>query len=194
MAVAKAVFAGVYHARELTDDLITGERLDNAVKCLEYLGNQLDEIANGVNEANAKIDHVVEHRRVHLQVVELKEKREFLVSATEAGKPSQNSHEIVESYTVRVSEKQPLSFVDVTDSTTWTPQGNGLYLVVIDLPQGLNNAELFVFEVWHTETYTVKVIKKTNDEKETVFEEREVVHSGFTLFDRSAQKFAGMGQ
>lgn len=186
LAVGKAVYAGLYQSEELRDDMITGLRLDNAVECLQYLGEKISEISNGVNEANAKIDHVVEHRRVHLQVVEVKEKREFLVSATEAGKPSQNSHEIVEEHTVRVSEKQALSFVDVTASTTWTPQGAGLYLVVIDLPQGLNNAELFVFEVWHTENYTVTI----NDKDE----QRSTVHSGFTLFDRSAQNNAGLGQ
>ncbi len=193
-AVAKAALSLTWMQLELADDTVTGVRLDNAVQCLEYLGAQLDDIANGVNEANAKIDHVVEHRRVHLQVVELKEKREFLVSATEAGRPSQPGHEMVETFTVRVSEKQPLSFVDVTASTTWTPQGNGLYLVVIDLQQGLKNAELFVFEVGHTVTYEVEVIKEVDGTKQKVIEPRYVEHSGFTLFDRSAQSNVGMGQ
>lgn len=183
-AVLKGIAVGVFDNLELIDDTITATRLDNAVQCLEYVGDKIGDIANGVNEANGKIDHVVEHRRVHLQVVELKEKREFLVSATEAGKPSQPPHEIVASCAVRVSEKQPLSFVDV--SATCTPQGNGLYLVVVDLPQSLKNAELFVFEVGHTETYEVEI----DSEKQP----RQVVHSGFTLFDRSAQNNVGLGQ
>jgi hypothetical protein len=193
-AVAKAALNLTWQELELADDAVSGVRLDNAVKCLQYLGGQLDDIANGVNEANAMIEHVVEHRRVHLQVVELKEKREFLVSATEAGRPGQPGHEMVETFTVRVSEKQPLSFVDVTASTTWTPQGDGLYLVVVDLPQALKNAELFVFEVGHTVSYEVEVIKEVNGTKQTVMEPRYVEHSGFTLFDRSAQSNVGGGQ
>ena len=194
LATAKSVANLAGEPFELLDDSISGARLDNAVMCLEYLGENLDDITNGVNEANAMIDHVVEHRRAHLQVVELKEKSEFLVSATEAGRPSQPGHEIVASFTVRVSEKQPLSFVDVTASTTWTPQGNGLYLVVVDLPQSLKNAELFVFEVGHTETYTVEVIEEVNGTKQTVTKTESVEHSGSTLFDRSAQNNVGMGQ
>jgi hypothetical protein len=193
-AVIKAATNIIWQETELADDAITGARLDNAVKCLEYLGAQLDDIADGVNEANAKIDHLVEHRRVHLQVVELKEKREFLVSATEAGRPGQPGHEMVETFTVRVSEKQPLSFVDVTASTTWTPQGSGLYLVVIDLPRNLKNAELFVFEVGHTVTYEVEVIKEVDGTKQTVTEPRYVEHSGFALFDRSAENDIETGQ
>jgi len=193
-AVAKAATSITWQELELADDTVTGARLDNAVQCLEYLGAQLDDIANGVNEANAKIDHLVEHRRVHLQVVELKEKREFLVSATEAGRPGQPAHEMVETFTVRVSEKQPISFVDVTASTTWTPQGNGLYLVVVDLPRNLKAAELFVFEVGHTVTYEVEVIREVDGTKQTVVEPRYVEHSGFALFDRSAENDIDTGQ
>jgi hypothetical protein len=126
-------------------------------------------IAAMMTQAQDTLDNVVELRSVHLQVIELIEKREFLVAATEAGIPVSD----IEFLSVQVSKRDPVSFVDVTVEATVTMVQPGIYLVAMDLPQQLKSAEIFAFEVRHN-----------NDI---------VDHFGFVLFDRNAHNNLSSG-
>jgi hypothetical protein len=175
-AVLKGLSVVIWENFELIDDTITATRLDNVAQCLETVAAKIEGIAGGVDQANLKRDNVLDNhdkllelRRVHLQVIELKEKSEFLVSATEAGKPVNG----VEFTAVKVADSS-LSFVDVTEHTTINMVEPGMYLVVIDLPKGVKDAELFAFEVMH---------KDANGD-----------HYGFTQFHRGIQNNSGSGQ
>ena len=109
-----------------------------------------------------QLNHSVELREVHMQVIEIKERTEFLVVTTEAGVP------VEVSFTgVQVASRNDPTFVDVFANSTITPNGDGLYLVEIDLPRGIGSAELFVFEVRHDDI--------------------QVNHFGFTVFDRGPE-------
>jgi hypothetical protein len=180
LAIVDGFYSGLWESVELIDDSITSARLDNAVTCLGHLKEKMQ----GVQSA---LDYKVEWRRIHLNVIEVKEKREFLVNVTEAGRPA-----YVETYLVRVSGKDPVSFIDITDSTTWTEVYPGTYLVEVELPQSGKNADVFSFEVAHFELVL-------DDNGEPVLDEEtnepiSVEHSGSTLFDRSGQNTICTGQ
>lgn len=167
-SIALAVSDALHAGQELIDDAITGARVDNAAACLQYLGTQM----NGVQDS---LDFLVEWRRLHLAVIELQEKSDYLIAVSEAGRPS-----YIVSHTVRVSERDPVLFVTVDDYATWTEidSAAGLWQVHLDLPPDLSNVQLFLFELSHTETYT----------------DTSVVHSGFTVFDRDSLSSICPGQ
>jgi hypothetical protein len=104
---------------------------------------------------------VVEHRDVDLQVIEIKAKQKFLVSASEAGIPLEG----VVFTSVLASKNNPVSFEDITAYTTSTIVRQGVYLVQIDLPSFIRDASLFAFEASHTNG--------------------SVEHLGFIVFDAS---------
>ena len=104
---------------------------------------------------------VVEHRDVDLQVIEIKAKQAFLVSASEAGIPLEG----VVFTSVLASKNNPVSFEDITAYTTSTMVRQGVYLVQIDLPSFIRDASLFAFEASHTNG--------------------SVEHLGFIVFDAS---------
>jgi hypothetical protein len=184
-AVLKGLSVAMFELFEQIDDAITGARVDNAAQCLESIHSQvitnsvkLDHIYSQVitntgklDEVNGKLETVLynqanklELRRVHLQVTELKEKSEFLVSASEAGKPIDG----VKLISVKVAES-PTSFINVFDNTDFAPlEEKGLYLVKIDLPQEARNAKIFAFEVEHEDP-------------------TELPHYGLTHFHRGTQ-------
>jgi len=116
-----------------------------------------------VNDVQFTLDNKTELRRVHLQVIELKEKRVFLVYATEAGIPIAD----VGLISVRASEGDPVLFMDV-EVAKWEMLGDdiGTYILEINLPKELKNANLFKFEVQHAP-------------------DPEVAHFGSVIFDRS---------
>ena len=87
---------------------------------------------------------VVEHRDVDLQVIEIKAKQKFLVSASEAGVPLEG----VVFTSVLASKSDPVSFVDIT--YTQSTKLPGVYLVEIDLPSSVRDASIFAFEASHT--------------------------------------------
>ena len=128
-----------------------------------------EKMADLVTTVQFTLDNSVELRSVHLQVIELKEKREFLVAATEGGQPLAN----VQFVALQVSTKDPVSFMDVTANTTVSMLQEGIYLVQIDLPRQAQNVDIFAFEVRH---------------------DNAVPHYGFTLFDRTHENNLGMGQ
>lgn len=118
------------------------------------------------------LDNKVELRRVHLQVIELREKQVFLVHATEAGIPIAD----VSLISMRASERNPVSFMDV-EVTSWEMLADdiGTYILEINLPKELKNANLFKFEVQHAP-------------------DPEIAHFGFVIFDRSTQNTITTGQ
>jgi hypothetical protein len=134
-----------------------------------HLAEHDAKIAAMMTQAQFTLDNVVELRSVHLQVIELTEKREFLVGATEAGIPVSD----IEFISVQVSKRNPVSFADVTAQTSVTMVQPGTYLVAIDLPKQLTSADIFSFRVRHN-----------NDV---------VDHFGFVLFDRSGQNNLSSG-
>ena len=105
--------------------------------------------------------NVVEHRDVDLQVIEIKAKQKFLISASEAGIPLEG----VVFTSVLASKNNPVFFEDITAYTTSTMVRQGVYLVQIDLPSFIRDASLFAFEASHTNG--------------------SVEHLGFIVFDAS---------
>ena len=134
-----------------------------------HLAAHDDKMTDMVTTVQFTLDNSVELRSVHLQVIELKEKREFLVTATEGGQPLAN----VQFVALQVSTKDPVSFMDVTANSTVSMVQEGIYLVQIDLPRQAQNADIFAFQVQH---------------------DNAVPHYGFTLFDRTHENNLGMGQ
>jgi hypothetical protein len=173
LAIVKGVMLAAWDSTELLDDSITGTYVDNTVQCLEY---HHDFIKDKMQAVQNSLDFLVEWRRLHLQVIEIKEKQEFLVTVTEAGRPDH-----IEYLTVSVSEKDPIVFIEIPVS--WTMVEEGSYLVVLDLPQGLNSPSLFNFRVGHTESFA------DGDGNLQTAE-----HSGSTIFDRSPQAVMSTGQ
>ncbi len=163
---------------EMLDDAITGTRLDNAVQCLEY-------VAKNIKGTQGSLDYKVEWRRIHLQVIELKEKQEFLVYATEYGR---SDHLMVEEYHLHVSTKDWLGFDEITANSTWTEVEPGIYLVQVNLPKELRNADLFWFEVSHVEQMQDQQGVSVLDDAGNPIS---VEHSGSVIFDSSNQ---GLGQ
>jgi len=102
-------------------------------------------ISTKLDDAQWTLDNVVEHMDVDLQVIEIKAKQEFLVSASEAGIPLAG----VEFTSVLASRKDPVSFVDITADTTITMVRQGVYLLQVELPKGIRDAGIFAFTVRH---------------------------------------------
>ena len=112
-----------------------------------------------------KLDNTVELRSVQLNVIELKEKREFLVSATESGSPVDG----IEFRSIKyATNNNPRRFIDVTKLATITMVDNGVYLVTLRLKNPPANSRIYTFEVRHT-----------NDA---------VDHFGYIMFDRLGAK------
>jgi hypothetical protein len=117
------------------------------------------------------LDNVVEHRKVYLQVIELVEKREFMVSATKAGSPLTG----VEFTAVRFSTmNDPDTFIDVTGDMNVDMVADGVYMVTLGMQVGNGAPRIFIFEVKHNNGF--------------------VDHYGFTMFDRIGPRNMGGGK
>ena len=97
------------------------------------------------------VQNVLELRDVDLQVITVKEKKRYLLVATEAGLPVDVA--LLPVAGVQVSEledDEPVTFVDVTSDTDPTNVfGTGILDLDIDLPDSVEDAELFQFRVIH---------------------------------------------
>lgn len=110
--------------------------------------------------------------RVNLQVIELKQKREYLVYATEAGIAAS-----VELLGIEVSKgKGDLSFVDVTAFTEFIVSDKpGVHHLKIDLPKDFKDINLIEIKVRHTHGGGLE-------------------HFGAALFNRHHNRNLGAGQ
>lgn len=99
-------------------------------------------VQNRLDIVQTTLDTKVELRQVHLNVIELRERRSYLVSASEGGQPVD-----VAFISVQVMGGNPPSFVDLTTSVTLLKPG--VHLVEIDLPNRLGPANIFEFQVRH---------------------------------------------
>lgn len=119
------------------------------------------DVTASLADIEADLADVVEHRDVDLQVIEIKAKQKFLVSASEAGIPLEG----VVFTSVLASKNNPVSFEDITAYTESNMVRLGVYLVEIDLPSSVRDASIFAFEASHTNG--------------------SVEHLGFIVFDAS---------
>ncbi|MCA1032798.1 SBBP repeat-containing protein [Bacillus timonensis] len=144
-------------------DQSTEELLQEIIDLLENPNFGLEEIKSEVRVIEDAVLNTVEMKKVHLQVIELKEKRKFLISATEAGKPVD-----VQFISIKAANEKDLNFVELLGNSTITIVQQGLHLVEIDLPKGFKNPDIFVFQVEHshglvTHFGTIMVSRKNND-------------------------------
>jgi hypothetical protein len=103
-------------------------------------------VVAALQHAQETLDNDVELRRVHLQVIEVKERQQYLVSATEAGLP------VTVEFTAVAASDKTLQFVDVIDRCTVTEVAPGIYRLAVNLPQEVRDAEYFLFRVTDLET------------------------------------------
>ena len=140
-------------------------RLDEAISSRASSGDLSDHdadikqaILDHINQSQgisgdfaALVQNVIELKRVHLQVIEVKEKKRYLLVATEVGLPVDVS--LLPVGGVRVSDLKgnPISLVDVTSNAVGTNvTGTGILDVHINLPNNLEeDAKLFEFQVVH---------------------------------------------
>ena len=140
-------------------------RLDEAISSRASSGDLSDHdadikqaILDHINQSQgisgdfaALVQNVIELKRVHLQVIEVKEKKRYLLVATEVGLPVDVS--LLPVGGVRVSDLKgnPISLVDVTSNAVGTNvTGTGILDVQINLPDNLEeDAKLFEFQVVH---------------------------------------------
>ena len=122
---------------------------------------------DAVGQVQTTLDEEMERRIVHMQVIELFEKRSYLLVTSESGQPVPV---IVDA--VMVSAGRNPSFVDVTANATFTPVGPGLTVVDLDLPPQMQTVDLFAFQVTHDDV---------------------VDHYGFIVFDRRTINNVGTG-
>jgi hypothetical protein len=177
----------------LTDALLT--KVDNCGSDAfrEEVTESLNALESGASDTydylflsftyiEAIMDYETAQRQLQLQVTELVEKTQYLISVTESGRPSEI---LPGGYRVEVSEKKPVSFVDVTAHTTVEEKRPGVYVMEIDLPKELRDYKFVMFEVWHLH----EVLDGSDDpivDPRTGQPVPPVLHSGFTLFDRTA--------
>jgi hypothetical protein len=177
----------------LTDALLT--KVDNCGSDAfqEEVTESLNALESGASDTydylvlsftyiEAIMDYETAQRQLQLQVTELVEKTQYLISVTESGRPVEI---LPGDYRVEVSEKKPVSFVDVTAYTTVEEKRPGVYVMAIDLPKELRDYTFVVFEVWHLH----EVLDGSGDpvvDPGTGGPVPPVLHSGFTLFDRIA--------
>ncbi|MGB8982327.1 MAG: hypothetical protein WCC12_10660 [Anaerolineales bacterium] len=117
-----------------------------------------------------KLDNTVELREVDLTVIEIKEKSEFLISATEAGIPLEGVEFLSVKY---AANNNPGNFIDVTKSASITMVEKGIYLVRLNGRVRSPAPRIYAFEVKHSDTDANGVV---------------VDHFGFILFDRLGPK------
>ena len=177
----------------LTDALLT--KVDNCGSDAfrEEVTESLNALESGASDTydylflsftyiEAIMDYQAAQRQLQLQVTEIVEKTKYLISITESGRPSEI---LPGGYRVEVSEKKPVSFVDVTAHTTVEEKRPGVYVMEIDLPKELRDYTFVMLEVWHLH----QVLDGNGDpilDPRTEEPVPPVLHSGFTLFDRSA--------
>ena len=105
-------------------------------------------ISNRLGTVQTTLDTVTEMKRVHLQVIEIKEKKRFLLAATEAGEPVD-----VALIAVQVAggddDDEHLIFEDITPSATSAAVKAGILDVKLKLPKAARDAEIFEFRVEH---------------------------------------------
>jgi hypothetical protein len=141
---------------------IDADLAEHDTKISTKLDDHDTKISNKLDYSQWTLNNVVEHMDVDLQVIEIKTKQEFLVSASSAGIPLAG----VEFTSVEASKNDPVSFVDITADTTSTMVRQGVYLLQIDLPKDVQDAGIFAFEVR--------------------YDNGEAWHYGFILFDPGA--------
>jgi hypothetical protein len=129
----KTIFAGLDHAHE---DLIA---LEAAVATHDTnIRNQLTthdtDIKALFGDIQETLDNEIEKTQVHLTIVEVKEKKEYLVVATEAGQPVE-----VEFTSVQVSSGQQVDFVESISSTNVTSLAPGTYLLTLTTPPSITD-------------------------------------------------------
>ena len=94
------------------------------------------------------LDTTTEMKRIHLQVIELPDEREYLVLADEAGVPVN-----VEFIGVQYSGDDPVAFVDVTASADATIVKLGIHRLLIDPEEDvddIDSAKIWEFRVEHS--------------------------------------------
>jgi hypothetical protein len=87
-----------------------------------------------VEVVQGSLDNELERRRVHLDVVEIQEKKRYMVVATEGGERVE-----VAFTNVSVSAASPVAFVDVTASTSVSQVDAGVYLLALGSPPALTD-------------------------------------------------------
>ncbi|MBI4338567.1 MAG: hypothetical protein HY680_01290 [Chloroflexi bacterium] len=119
--------------------------LDAGVAALEA---KLDAMAtsnsNTSNQFGALVASVVDRKKVDIQVLQVKEKSQYLLYCSEAGQPVTAN---LTSMLASEAKENSLTFTDVTGSTTVTVVGPGLLSVKVNLPNPVKDAKLFVFNV-----------------------------------------------
>jgi hypothetical protein len=146
-AIDSAEIAGTYHrVGHLHDDLAN---VDSDIAALNTLvSSKMDAMTNKISVVQETLDTTVELRRIHLQVVELKEKVRFLLGTEEGGVPVDVTLIGVTASQGVVNHK-PLTFIAVP--AVGTPTGaTGLLDVALELPGDLHNAKIFQFQVKDT--------------------------------------------
>ncbi len=118
--------------------------IDAAIAIIEA---KADALADQVAVVQYTLDTEIEKMRVHLQVIEIKEKERFLVMSTEAGLPV--DVELIGLQVAESSPNGPIAFLDVLSEATATPVKTGILDVTIDLPGPAQNAKIFEFTVRH---------------------------------------------
>lgn len=146
-AIDSAEIEGTYHRvghlhtdlADVDSDLATHHTIIN---------DKLDTMGDDINVVQETLETTIELRRIHLQVVELKEKVRFLLATEEGGVPVDVTL-IGVTASQGVVDHKPLTFVAVP--AVGTPTGaTGLLDVALDLPSDLPNAKIFQFQVKDT--------------------------------------------
>ena len=99
---------------------------------------------------SALVGSVIEMKDVDLQVITVKNKKRYLLVATEVGMPVDVALLPVAGLQVSKLKNNPVTVVDVTSSTTTANvAGTGILDVDVDLPKSVKSAKLFQFNVVH---------------------------------------------
>ena len=83
---------------------------------------------------------------MHLQVIELKKKKRYLLQVTEAGGPVA-SPVLANVLGIKVKDDDEGEVFDVTADATATVLAPGLLIVALDLPKAAKKARIFQFTV-----------------------------------------------
>lgn len=139
----------VAHDANLTN---RADVIDASIAALEAKSDALevksDALADQVTQVQYTLDTEIEKMRVHLQVIEIKEKARYLLVSTEAGLPVD-----VTLIGLQVSDGSlngPITFADVFANATVTPVKPGILDVAMDLTNAAPNAQVFEFMVEHS--------------------------------------------
>ena len=137
----------VAHHIGQTDTIV--RRISDAQRTIqtEILSMEL----RSVEPIQATLDDDISKTRVHLQVISVSQQNEFLLASSESGVPVD-----VELIALSVSDlKKPITFQDVLANATWTNVATGMLHVEVNLPKSAKGAEVFSFQVQHTDSGAV---------------------------------------